>query len=60
MSDSSLQFNNNLIKFRIDEIKKINDYCNLEIKERKECTKKLSIYIIGFDYADKISITLSA
>ena len=41
-------------------MKLIKDYFNLEIKERKETTKKISKYIVLFDYADKIFITLSA
>ena len=59
MDKSNLSFND-LTRFRLDKINKINDYFNLEIKERKETTKKLSKYIVLFDYADKISITLSA
>ena len=59
MSNSNLSFND-LTKFRLDEINKIKDYFNLEIKERKETTKKLSTYIVVFDYADKIFIVLSA
>ena len=47
-------------KFRLDEINKIKDYLNSEIKERKDITKKISKYIVAFDYADKIFITLSA
>ena len=47
-------------KFRLDEIKKIKDYLNAEIKERKDIIKKISKYIVAFDYADKIFITLSA
>ena len=39
-----------LTKFRLDEINKIKDYLNAEIKERKD---------IAFDYADKLFITLS-
>ena len=58
MSNSNLSFNDQT-KFRLDEINKIKDYFNLEIKERKETTKKLSKYIVLFDYADKIFITLS-
>ena len=54
MSDSNLSFRK---KFRLDEINKIKDYFNSEIKERKETTKKLSKYI---DFAAKIFITLSA
>ena len=59
MSNFNLKFND-LTKFRLDEINKIKYYFNLEIKERKEITKKLSKYIAVFDYADKIFITLSA
>ena len=58
MRDSNLSFND-LTKLRLDEINKIKDYFNLEIKERKETTKKLSKYIVLFDYADNIFITLS-
>ena len=58
MDKSNLSFND-LTRFRLDKINKIKDYFNLEIKERKETTKKLSKYIVLFDYADKISITLS-
>ena len=47
-------------KFRLDEIKKIKDYLNAEIKERKDIIKKISKYIVAFDYADKLFITLSA
>ena len=49
-----------LTKFRLDEINKIKDYLNAEIKERKEIIKKNSKYIVAFDYADKLFITLSA
>ena len=47
-------------KFRLDEINEINDYLNSEIKERKDIIKKISKYIVAFDYADKLLITLSA
>ena len=47
-------------KYRIDEINKIRDYFNDEIKERKDIIKKLNRYIVSFDYLDKIFITLSA
>ena len=47
-------------KFRFDEINKIKDYLNVEIKERKDIVKKISKYIVAFDYADKLFITLSA
>ena len=44
----------------MDKINKIKDYLNSEIKERKDIVKKNSKYIIAFDYADKLFITLSA
>ena len=47
-------------KFRLDEINKIKDYLNSEIKERKDIIKKISKYIVTFDYADKLFITLFA
>ena len=47
-------------KYRLDEINKIRDYFNNEIKERKNIIKKLNKYLVGFDYLDKIFITLSA
>ena len=59
MSNSNLELND-LTKFRLDEINKIKDYLNAEIKERKEIVKKISKYIVAFDYADKLFITLSA
>ena len=49
-----------LAKFRLDEINKIKDYLNSEIKEKKDIIKKISKYIVAFDYADKLFITLSA
>ena len=71
MSDSNLEMSKanraneiselkDLTKFRLDEINKIKDYLNSEIKERKDITKKISKYIFAFDYADKLFITLSA
>ena len=47
-------------KYRLDEINKIRDYFNNEIKERKDIIKKLNKYFVSFDYLDKIFITLSA
>ena len=47
-------------KYRLDEINKIRDYFDNEIKERKDIIKKLDKYLVGFDYLDKIFITLSA
>ena len=49
-----------LTKYRLDEINKIKDYLNSEIKERKDIIKTISKYIVAFDYADKLFITLSA
>ena len=51
---------NDLTKFRLDEINEIKDYLNSEIKERKDIIKKISKYIVAFDYAGKLFITLSA
>ena len=47
-------------KYRLDEINKIKDYLNSEIKNRKYIIKKISKHIVAFDYADKVFITLSA
>ena len=49
-----------LTKYRLDEINNIKEYFNSEIKERKDIVKKISKYIVAFDYADKVFITLSA
>ena len=51
---------NDLTKFRLDEINKIKDYLNVEIKERKDTVKKISKYIVAFDYADERFTTLPA
>ena len=59
MNNSNLELND-LTKFRLDEINKIKDYFNAEINERKDIVKKISKYIVAFDYAGKLSITLSA
>ena len=47
-------------KFRLDEIKKIENYFNSEINQRKLCSKKLSKYVTTFNYIDKILIILNA
>ena len=47
-------------KYRLDEINKMRDYFNNEIKERKDIIKKFNKYLVSFDYLDKIFITLSA
>ena len=68
MSNSNLEVNEltaelsakHVTKYRLDEINKIKDYFNAEIKERKDIIKKISKYIVTFDYADKVFIRLSA
>ena len=65
MSNSNLEANEiselkDLTKYRLDEINKIKEYFNAEIKERKDIIRKISKYIVTFDYADKVFITLSA
>ena len=50
----------NVNKYRLDEINKIRDYFNNEIKERKDIIKKLNKYLVSFDYLDKIFIALPA
>ena len=59
MSNSNLEATE-ITKYRLDEINKIKEYFNAEIKERKDIIKKISKYIVAFDYADKVFITLSA
>ena len=46
-------------KYRLYEIKKIENYFINEINERKSYNKKLSKYVTIFDYIDKILIVLS-
>ena len=48
------------IKFRLDEISKIENYFIEEINQRKSYSQKLNKYITAFDYIDKILIVLSA
>ena len=50
----------NVNKYRLDEINKIRDYFNKEIKERNDTIKKLHKYLVSFDYLDKIFIAASA
>ena len=40
---------NNVNKYRLDEINKIKDYFNNEIKERKDIIKKLNKYLVSFE-----------
>ena len=48
------------IKFRLNEIVKIENYFNQEINQRKSCSKNLSKYVTIFNYLDKVLIVLSA
>ena len=60
MSNSNLKLKD-LTKFRLDEINKIKDYLNAEIKERKDIIKKISKYIVALImHSNKLFITLSA
>ena len=47
-------------KYRLDEMNKIKEYFDNEIKERKDIIKKLNKYLVSFDYLVKIFIALSA
>ena len=49
----------NQTKFRLNEISKIQNYFNSEIKQIELCSKKLSKYA-AFDSIDKILFVLSA
>ena len=55
-----IELTSTAIKYRLDEINKVRDYFNNEIKERKDIIKKSNKYLVSFDYLDKIFITLSA
>ena len=59
-SDLSTLSLNDQTKFRLDEINKIKDYFEFEIKEREALIQKLSKYTAALDYTDKILIVLSA
>ena len=48
------------MKFRLYEIKKIDNYFIDEINERESYSKKSNKYVTIFDYIDKILIALSA
>ena len=47
-------------KFRLYEIKNIDNYFINEINQQKSYSKKLNRYVTIFDYIDKILIVLSA
>ena len=60
MSDSNLEVSK---ANRANEMSELNDLTKFrldEIKERKDIVKKISKYIVVFDYSDKLFITLSA
>ena len=50
----------NANKYRLDEINKIKEYFDNQIKERKDIIKQLNKYLVSFYYLDKIFIILSA
>ena len=50
----------NQAKFRLDKISKIENYFIEKINERKPFSKKLSKYLVVFDYIDQALIVLSA
>ena len=58
-SDLSTLSLNDQTKFRLNEINKIKDYFEFEIKDRKAVIKKLSKYTAALDYTGK-TIVLSA
>ena len=47
-------------KLTLNEVSKIENYFNQEIKERTLNSKKVSKYVAAFDYIDNILIVLSA
>ena len=47
-------------KFRLYEIKKVDNYFMNEISQQKSCSKKLCKYASIFDYIDQILVILSA
>ena len=50
----------NQTKFRLDEIKKTENYFNVEVNQRKLCSKKSNKYVATFNYIDKVLIILNA
>ena len=45
---------NDQTNYRLHEINKSKDYLEGEIREQESIIKKLSKYVTGFDYCDKI------
>ena len=63
MSNSNLEISKAHRANEISELKDLTKFrldFNAEIKERKDIIKNISKYIVAFDYADKLFITLSA
>ena len=60
MVESINTSNLNNQQFRLNNINEIENYFIPEIKERGEMSKRISKYIISFDYFDKSLIVLSA
>ena len=50
----------NQTKFRLYEIKKVDNWFINDINQQKAYSKKLNRYITIFDYIDKVLIVLSA
>ena len=50
---------NDQTKFRLNEVNKIKDYFEFEVKEREAVIKKLSKYSAALYYVDKTLIVLS-
>ena len=50
---------NDQTKFRLNEINKIKDYLEFEIKEREAVSKKLRKHTAALDYTDETFIVLS-
>ena len=59
-SDLNTLLLNDKTKFRPDEINKIKDYFEFEIKDREAVIKKLSKYTAALVYTDKMLTVLSA
>ena len=50
---------NEITKFRLDGINKINNLFNNKRNDRKQQINKISKYVAAFNYADKVFIVLS-
>ena len=48
------------IKFRLNEISRIENYFARQINQWNSCSKKLSKYVAAFDYIDKNLTVLNA